>query len=128
MSDTLLAAIVGAVAGIITGSIGSLFAPWANYGVEKRKQRLAHRRELVAKWRIMLSRLINDPEPGVILGRALLQETDYMSLKPHLSTFIIERIKSATRSTERVGGPISTDIYRHLIEEVNKIEKKWKLV
>ena len=47
--------IIVALIGLAGGAIGSLFAPWANWGIEKRKQKLAYRRELVAKWRRMIS-------------------------------------------------------------------------
>jgi hypothetical protein len=38
MTDTVWAAIVGGIAGVVTGSISAVVAPWANWGIEKRRQ------------------------------------------------------------------------------------------
>lgn len=60
MSDTLLAAIVGAIAGIITGTIASLAAPWANWRVERKKEQLTYRRNLVERMYTMLAAVRTD--------------------------------------------------------------------
>jgi hypothetical protein len=125
MSDTVLAAIVGAVAGIITGSIGSLFAPWANWGIEKRKQKLAYQRELVIKWRAMIEEvahknsLPDEDENYAPVDYSIDRHRDFYSLKPHLK-------KTLGRDS---GEPWSDDgELKILIDEVARIEKEWGLI
>jgi hypothetical protein len=36
MENTILVALIGAVAGLISGTIASLIAPWIKWGIEKR--------------------------------------------------------------------------------------------
>lgn len=125
MSDTLLAAIVGAVAGIITGSIGSLFAPWANWGVEKRRLILEERRRKIGAWRRMLKEVAITRGSSGTLMELLERQENYLSLTSYLS----EDTKSEVR---RNTGTIPDSTIDHglniLIDEVNRIEKEWKLV
>jgi hypothetical protein len=44
-------AIVVAIIGLGAGTLGSLTAPWAQWGVEKRRAQLARRQALVDSWR-----------------------------------------------------------------------------
>jgi hypothetical protein len=126
MSDTILAAIVGAVAGIITGSIGSLFAPWANWGVEKRKLKLNYRCELIREWRRGLGELTDKAfsmdknstyDEHENIARRFVQSGEFASLKPHLRGEVLEFIE------RRKGNWIPL-----LIDEIGRIEKEWGLV
>lgn len=149
MSDTVIAAIVGAVAGIITGSIGSLFAPWANWGIEKRKQKLAYRRELIAKWRAMVKDITTSHSANNELLIKLVQEhQDWYSLKPHLNPITLsmvgvplldKNVKSLADTSQRLHihqKQHKSDDYQtwtenalnYLIDDIGKIEKKWGLV
>jgi hypothetical protein len=47
MSDTILTAVIGGIAGLITGTIGSLIAPWVHWGIEKRRSQAERRRALI---------------------------------------------------------------------------------
>lgn len=51
MDPQVSAALVGGGAGLATGVVGSLLAPWSNWGVEKRRGRLERRRQLIDEWR-----------------------------------------------------------------------------
>ena len=51
MASEIVVALIGGGAGLATGVVGSLFAPWANWGVEKRRQRQANRVERIKEWR-----------------------------------------------------------------------------
>lgn len=44
-----------AVIGLLAGVVGGITVAWVNWGIEKRKQKLTYRRELVAKWRKMIA-------------------------------------------------------------------------
>lgn len=45
------AAIPGALAGALTGTVSSLISPWAHWAVEQRRGTLAARRARIAEWR-----------------------------------------------------------------------------
>ena len=47
----VIGSVVVAFIGLIGGIIGSIFAPWVNWGIEKRRLKLAHRAELIKEWR-----------------------------------------------------------------------------
>ena len=47
--------IIPAITGIITGAIASLFAPWANWGIEKKRLRQTARAKLFEDGRAILS-------------------------------------------------------------------------
>jgi hypothetical protein len=48
MNDTIYVAVIGGLSGLITGAIGSLVAPWVNWGIEKRRKKMDRHRELIA--------------------------------------------------------------------------------
>jgi hypothetical protein len=54
MDPSIISAIIGGVTGLIAGTIASLFAPWINWGIEKRKLRLTAQRELIKAARLGL--------------------------------------------------------------------------
>lgn len=128
MDDKLIAAIIGGLAGILTGLVSSFLAPWANWGIEKRRQKLMHRKELVKSWRAMIANQISNPETGKWNKRALLERPEYMSLRPHLSSEAEDRIKLGLKSHEDGSGPIMPALLEIMIEEIDRIEQEWDLV
>jgi hypothetical protein len=81
MSDQLWAALIGGVAGLASGALVSLVAPWVNWGVEKRRLRLMRRRELVDQWRAGLA----EAESADVFGAEAIEHLVwYQSLRRHL--------------------------------------------
>ncbi len=122
MSDALITAVIAGVVGLMTGVIGSLFAPWAQWGIEKRRKRIDRRTTLVDGWRELLTAsaferniVLNDPSYGVL--RALLSEEARTSIERpanHLIVVMGEAINSPDRRT--------------LMYEVARIEHEWGLL
>jgi hypothetical protein len=126
----------------ILGGAGGLITIWANWGIEKRKQRLQRRRELVTGWRMTLMPMIGQPQdpPTVWAGerqRAVMSSPYYASLRPHLSASAIQQIEDPVmrlfiRSSDPTKRP--THDWNHhfplkvFVDEIGRIEKKWKLV
>jgi hypothetical protein len=52
-------ALISGGVGLATGVIGSLFGPWSNWGVEKRRRRQDGRAALIAQWRAGIRELRN---------------------------------------------------------------------
>src|ERR1700738_3813494 len=82
----------------ILGGAGGLITIWANWGIEKHKQRLQRHRQLVTGWRMKLIPMIGQPQepPMVWAGerqRAVMSSPYYASLRPHLSASAIKEIE-----------------------------------
>lgn len=122
MSSELWAAAVGGGAGLATGAVSSLLAPWAKWSTEKRQIKMQHRYALLARWREGVANYSSR-------SFSLPSTSWYQQLRSHLSFHAI-----ATVEAPRV--PIATDLERSerrqtvavtLAEKIDRIERKWKL-
>jgi hypothetical protein len=150
MASEIAVAVIGGVAGLVTGTAGSLTAPWAQWGVEKRRDRRRRRAELIAEWRAGIDalRAAEDeaapriPFPGGGPGGSgsyivpstgapdppAARDTEqnwYETLRPHLSEGAHESLKAlrVKKVSQRIG-----QIPDLLRAEVVRIERDWKLV
>jgi hypothetical protein len=57
VASEIAVALISGCTGLATGAVGSLFAPWANWGIEKRRLRHESRVKLIAEWRERVSYL-----------------------------------------------------------------------
>jgi hypothetical protein len=85
MSIQVQAAIIAAVAGLATGTLGSLVAPWVQWRIETRRERLKGRTTRVNEWRAGLAEAegYETLEHGTFSSRSFLTEPWYLSLRPH---------------------------------------------
>jgi hypothetical protein len=108
---------------LIAGAIDSLVAPWANWRIEKRRQRLAARKEFIA----MARRAV---EAGQ--DKAAFRETAiYSQLRSLLSERTRREIESDTISIQITGGRGSGGkpyYVKHVLDELQALERKWKLL
>lgn len=111
-------ALIASLLGLLGGIIGSLVAPWVNWGIEKRREKMKYRRDLVQKWRDAIEK---DFDQLAFNDTAL-----YASLRPHLSKDAIDAIEG-DQITIRVGrgGNI---IKSQVLDDIAKLEKKWDLI
>ena len=114
------------VFGFVSGVAGSLIAPWVNWGIEKRRQKLTYRRDLIANWRKMVKdvTLVKD-NSDKSLAQLLERHEAFYSLKPHLSQNVISEIYRAR--TVLAGTTIGAGS-SYMLNEIGEIEKKWELV
>ncbi len=122
MSDTVWATIDGGIAGVVTGGLSSLIAPWANWQIDKRRQRLKHKQYLVALWRDMLGSVLKDceanPSKGYYWSRIERHPT-FTSLRPQLKSETYQEMK-------QIG--IDEECHMFLVKKVGEIERKWELL
>jgi hypothetical protein len=120
----MTSAVITALIALVSGAVGSLLAPWAQWGVEKRRERLAHRRVLVATWRKGLARWEWDAAANPATPPLDLFRTDwYGSLSPFLKKGLAgqERTLVVTPVGDRSG------IASTLQGEIDRIEREWGL-
>lgn len=124
----------------LVGGLSGLAASYFNCGIEKRRQVLQRRRELVTGWRLELVPLIAQPGalPTVWAGdrqRAVMSSPFYASLRPHLTAEAIKQIEDPMIKlfVSPTGKTPSHDWAHHyplkiFVEEIARIEREWKLV
>lgn len=122
--------LVPAIAGLITGAIGSLVAPWAQWGIEKKRLQHQVRSTLVAEVR---AALVDPPS-----NKEFRVMPIYSRLRPHLS-------EAARRSVEGSHGPeqvgevilLVSGAGRHsgvnpyaqrVLDELADLEQRWGLI
>ncbi len=118
--EEIVKVVVPAVVGLIAGAIGSLIAPWVNWGIEKRKLQLAARREFIAAARKAL-----DDSPS---KRDFRESGFYSQLRPLLSASVRESIESDTIVVQLGGrGSGADNFVPQVLDEIHALEKKWEL-
>lgn len=123
------------------GAVGSLVTQWSGWGIEKRKQRLQRRRELITGWRLELLPLIasSHDTPEIWIGprqTKVLSSPFYASLRPHLSEAAVKEIEDpqVRLVLRRPGAPPSGDHWSYqfplkiFVDEIARIERYWNLV
>jgi hypothetical protein len=117
-ADPLYQYIVPAVCGLIAGALGSLIAPWVQWGIEQRREKLKYRRNLVEKWRNYIE---NNFDKGKINDSVL-----YSELRPHLSKASRDAVEGSTLTIRSGrGGNVVKSL---LLDDIKRIEKEWDLI
>ena len=100
MDSVVLTAVIAGGTGLIGGAIGSLVAPWVNWGIEKRRLQLQERKDFLAKCREIIAspgfertRLLNDPVYGVL--RPMLTEAAIKQLERSKNHFVVSELTNA---------------------------------
>ena len=118
MNDNLII-LISAIAGLISGTIASLIAPWVNWQIEKVRTRSKYRKEKIKRWRKEI-----DESPSFA---EFLQTSTYTELKHRFSK---EELKQFSHIWLDRNSKVDTEKSKlaRFHEEVNKIEKEWKLI
>ncbi|ERR1051326_5079028 len=109
---------------VVSLVVGAIIGPYINWGIEKKKQKLAYRKELITKWRKMLQEAAShgiDRDDNKLLA-VLERHEDFFSLSGHIGSDYQEYRKRHAS--------VDTPVFlRYLAEEVSRIEKEeWDLV
>ncbi len=122
--EIFVAKILPAILGFVAGAVGSLIAPWVNWGIEKRRERRKRRQELVDSWRQYLE---NSFEWSAFRNTAVFSQ-----MKPHLSAKIINEldpVEEGEKTTIHLRSPIGKDtLIKRLLDEIAAVEKQWGLI
>ena len=117
--------IISGVSGLIAGVIGSLFAPWIHWGIEKKKIRHEKRIQLIKEVRDFIQK----PE----YDRIVFRETGiYSQIKQHLDEIIIEGIELPSNEVKidvgNIRGAGIQNYKNEILDNLTRLEKKWKLI
>jgi hypothetical protein len=137
VASEIVVALIGGVAGLTTGVVGSLFAPWANWGAEKRRRRQDRRVERIAEWPLGVRRLreaesdylksVHGHAPAYGAQPDATTRNWWATLRPELKDDVARHIEELSKNTgvqERSG-----QVPNLLRDEIVRLERdKWKLV
>jgi hypothetical protein len=125
---------------VASGAVGGVAAAWSNWGLEKRRSKLAYRRQLVVSWRKMVldvTRTYENRQTEDISFTELVERREaYFSLKPHLLSKTLDALK-AEKNKENVEVVIGARkatvnppdrLVGLLTDDIARIEAKWDLV
>jgi hypothetical protein len=114
--------IPAAITGGLFGTLATLFVPWVNYGVEKRRLLREARVQLIGKIRGMM---IDDQLSRV----AFRESSEFHSIKPLLSEKTVLAICAPQNHIAVVfGEPNVVPYKRALLEDLARIERCFKLI
>jgi hypothetical protein len=123
--ETFISKILPAILGFLAGIAGSLFAPWVNWGIEKKREKLKYKRELIKCWREYVDRHFD--------WNTFRDTSMFSEMKPFLSETILNELDPPDfeKGTPiiNVRSPIGRDTLKsRLLDEITRIETKWKLL
>ena len=111
---------------VVSLVVGAIVGPYVNWGIEKRKQKQADRRELIAKWRKMVYQLHQNGYHDITIWKILTNQPDWTSLKPHVSPELLARMEDLWR--DQCTWEVITELLDKLSDDIACIEKRWKFV
>jgi hypothetical protein len=118
LGDTILVAIIG----LVSGAIGSLIAPWVNWGIEKRKLNLQRKSTLIDQWRQFIEGFDFENEN---FGNT----TVYGAMRPFMEPVVVAKFEAQrTVFVPPVRGRGSNLFKQWASDQVSFIERKWKLI
>ena len=121
MEASVSNAIIAGVVGLFTGAVGSLIAPWVQWGIEKRRKRYEKRVELVKEWRELVLNESFERED-------LLKHPSYGALRERLTQKTRQNLENLGKVTHVHNDTSPFDYYQQqLLKEIARIEKSWEL-
>ncbi len=123
--DKIVIVIISSIAGLISGAIGSLIAPWIKWGIEKRRLKLSERKNLINNLREFVSS--ENYEYAEFMDSVL-----YTRIKPFLSKELIFNLEKPIDSINvnvRIGRKTIIENYQsEILFELAQIEREWQLI
>lgn len=122
--EIIVTKVLPAILGFVAGAIGSLVAPWVNWGIEKRREKRKRRQELVDSW---CQYIENEFEWSSFRNTAMFSQ-----MKPYLSEKMVKEldpVEAGEKPTIHLRSPIGEDtLTKRLLDEIAAVEKRWNLI
>jgi len=106
--------IISAIIGLICGAIGSLIAPWVNWGIEKKKIRLEQRK-------IMLQHVrgeLNKYNWNIVNFK---YSVEYSMVKEYLDIDIVKLIDDCKSGND-------SELKNEILNNITRIQHQWGLI
>lgn len=116
MASDLKTALIGAAAGLLSGGVSSVVAPWVNWRLAEKKALRERREKLIGDARGLLATF--SPMPRLFPAR-LQQEPAYLAIRPNLDP--------VARDTLEAGGSHGQLSMTDLRAAVDALESTWGL-
>ncbi|MDG4667003.1 hypothetical protein [Mycobacterium sp. 236(2023)] len=134
MPAEIVAALIGGGAGLATGIVGTIFAPWVNWGIEKRRLRRQRRTEQVKEWRDRIQQVrwiekdLLKPDTGVLSVAGIYspddadvrQQTWFATFKTHLTR---DQLQELDRMYENPLESRRGDVARFIEDRIGHVER-----
>lgn len=113
--------ISGAVSGGALGTLATLFAPWVNFGVEKKKIAHESKKELIARIRTL---------SGTLGRREFRRTPEFYQIEPFLDGKTLTELNKPNNHLRITEGDPAVDMLamRLLLSDLARIERDWKLI
>jgi hypothetical protein len=116
----LFQVVIPAISGLVSGTIASLVAPWINWRIEQKREKLAYKKEMIRRWRQFLDRKRDFDESE------LLDSAVYSEMRPHLSSRTVQSIESDTIDVQvGRGGYVIRSL---ILDDISRLEEEWDLI
>jgi hypothetical protein len=116
----LFQVVIPAISGLVSGTIASLVAPWINWRIEQKREKLAYKKEMIRRWRQFLDR---DRDFG---ESELLDSAVYSEMRPHLSSRTVQSIEGGTIDVQvGRGGYVIRSL---ILDDISRLEEEWDLI
>ena len=120
--------VIPAVAGLLSGALGSVVAPWINWGIEARRERMKSRRALLEEAR----QLLTDPPPVAAFRKLPIYFKIRHLLSPATKKTVAGEFGERGNEVIRVvvGGPHGgLNPYAHqVLQDLSIAEREWGLI
>lgn len=120
MTSEIWAAVIGGVAGLASGVVASLLAPWANWSIEKRRLKRQRRYGLLDRWRQGIASAEDADDHTTFLTTEW-----YETLRPHLSSEARKQLEA--ERTWILPSDSGRGVRNSFTGEVDRIEREWGL-
>ena len=122
MEASTINVIIAGIIGLFTGAIGSLVAPWANWGIEKKRIKHERRIKLIQTWRGIISEENFD-------RYKFIEDPIYGPLRELLSEKVRENMGRPENEIHVTMGHLSQNQDKIALQkEITRIEKEWGII
>lgn len=112
-----------ALIGLLSGAAGSLITPWIRWGIEKRRNKRAARRDLILTTRDYVC-------SESFSAFQFYEKTYFIQLKPYFEDKVIEWIENFDHYYDSVDdtSTICQDLKVEILKQLQRIETSWGLI